>query len=150
EGVEGRTSDIVGRFVMPSTLRAQLPAANGIGTAEALARFYAMLVGGGELDGVRILRPETVAEATRVQVTADVDRTSGLPSSYGLGFLVGGWSPPFDQLGVFGHSGQQCAIAYGDPARGLGVAYVTNGLHDPYVVQTRTEEMAAAIIAACD
>ncbi|MPZ97934.1 MAG: serine hydrolase [Dehalococcoidia bacterium] len=149
EGVEGRTSDIVRRFTQPSTLRAQLPAANGIGTAEALARFYAMLVGGGELGGVRLLRPESVAEATRVHAAADEDRTSGLPSSYGLGFLVGGWAPPFDQPGVFGHSGQQCAVAYGDPARGLGVAYLTDGLHDPYVVQTRTEEMAAAVVAAC-
>jgi len=43
----------VARFNAPATLEAQLPAANGIGTAEALARFYAMLEQGGVLDGVR-------------------------------------------------------------------------------------------------
>ncbi|MEX1022252.1 MAG: serine hydrolase domain-containing protein [Dehalococcoidia bacterium] len=149
DGVEARTSDIVRRFVAPSTLRAQMPAANGIGTAAALARFYALLAAGGELDGVRLLSRETVAEATRAHVTSDMDRTSGLPSSYGLGFLVGGIFPPFDEPGVFGHSGQQCAISYADPARGLAVAYLTNGLHDPYVVQVRTEEMAWAIREAC-
>ncbi|MCB9491466.1 MAG: beta-lactamase family protein [Dehalococcoidia bacterium] len=149
EGSEGRTTAIVERFRMPETLRAQMPAANGIGTADALARFYAMLVNGGELDGARILRPETVAEATRVHVQTDLDLTSGLPSSFGLGFIVGGLFAPFDQPGVFGHSGQQCAIAYGDPAHGLAVSYLTNGLHDPYVVQVRTEEMVWAILEAC-
>jgi len=149
EGSEHRTTDIVERFRLPATLRGQLPAANGIGTARALARFYAMLVNGGELDGVRLLRPETVAEVTRIHVQTDLDLTSGLPSSFGLGFIVGGLFAPFDQPGVFGHSGQQCTIAYGDPAHGLAVAYVTNGLHDPYVVQVRTEEMAWAILEAC-
>ena len=79
----------------------------------------------------------------------NADLTSGLPSSFGLGFIVGGLFAPFDQPGVFGHSGQQCAIAYGDPAHGLAVSYLTNGLHDPYVVQVRTEEMVWAILEAC-
>ena len=149
EGIEGRTSDIVRRFRLPSTLRGQLPAANGIGTAEALARFYAMLVGGGEFEGARLLAPATVAEATSVQVEAPLDRTSGLPSSYGLGFLVGGVWSPFDTPSVFGHSGQQCTISWGDPETGVAAAYVTNGLHDPYVVQVRTEEMFHAIREAC-
>lgn len=149
EGAEKRTSDIVRRFRLPSTLRGQLPAANGTGTADALARFYALLVNGGELDGVRLLAPATVAEATRVHVTADFDRTSMLPSSYGLGFMVGGIFPPFDTPGVFGHGGQQCAISWGDPATGTAVAYLTNGLHDPYVVQVRTEEMFQAVREAC-
>ncbi len=149
EGTEARTSGIVERFRMPSTLGGQLPAANGIGTADALARFYAMLAGGGELDGVRLLSPETVAEATRVHVHTDEDLTTGLPSSFGLGSIVDGLFAPFDQPGAFGHSGQQCAIAYAEPDLGLAVAYLTNGLHDPYVVQVRTEEMAWAIREAC-
>lgn len=150
EGSERRTSNIVERFRLPATLRGQLPAANGVGTAAALARFYAALVAGGHLDGVRLLSPETVADATRVHVHTDLDLSTGLPSSFGLGFIAGGLFAPFDQPGVFGHSGQQCAIAYGDSALGLGVAYLTNGLHDPYVVQVRTEEMVWAIREACE
>ncbi|MDA1010702.1 MAG: serine hydrolase [Chloroflexi bacterium] len=149
EGSEHRTSAIVGHFRLPATYRAQLPAANGVGTAESLARFYAMLAGGGELNGVRLLRPETVAEATRVHVQTEHDLTSGLPSSFGLGFVTDGLFAPFDRAGVFGHSGQQCAIAYAEPDLGIGVAYLTNGLHDPYVVQVRTEEMVWAIREAC-
>ena len=150
EGSERRTSDIVRRFSMPSTLRGQLPAANAIGTAEALARFYAMLECGGELDSRRLLREETVRAAASVQWTADYDRTTTLPASYGLGFIVGGAFEPFDQPGVFGHPGQQSTIGYGDPARGLAVAYLTNGLHDPVHVQLRHTEVALALAAACD
>lgn len=149
QGVERRTSEIVRRFRLPATLRGQLPAANGIGTAEALARFYAALVAGGAFGDARLLDRHTVAEATSEQVSAAIDRTTGLPSSYGLGFLTGGAFSPFDEPGVFGHSGQQCAIAWGDPARGVACAYLTDGLHDPYVVQVRTEEMVWAVREAC-
>jgi len=153
DGTERRTSGIVERFRMPSTLRAELPAANGIGTAEALARFYAMLErrwnGSEAYAGVCPLPVDLVRTATRVQNAVDADRTSHLPSSYGLGFLVGGPFSPFNEPDVFGHSGQQCATGYADPHRGLAVAYVTNGLQDPLTVQLRTEEMATAIIEAC-
>ncbi|MGE3855511.1 MAG: serine hydrolase domain-containing protein [Dehalococcoidia bacterium] len=153
EGTERRTSRIAELFASPAVLRAQVPAANAIGTAEALARFYAMLEQGGALTiggrEVRILSPETVAEATRVHVQTERDLSSGLPSSYGLGFIVGSWYAPFDRAGVFGHGGQQSTISYADPSLGLAVAYVTNGLHDPLVVQLRTEEMVQAIAEAC-
>lgn len=154
DGTERRTSEIVERFRLSSTLRAQLPAANVIGTAEALARFYAMLErrwnDSDAYAGVCPLPPDLVRTATSVQNTVDFDHTSHLPSSYGLGFVVGGAFPPFDQPDVFGHTGQQCAVGYADPRRGLAVGYITNGLQDPLTVQLRTEEMAAAIIEACD
>ncbi len=150
EGSERRTSEMAARFNAPATLQAQIPAATGIGTAEALARCYAMLERGGALDGMRMLRPDTVREATSVQAETVADRTSGLPASYGLGFFVGGVWEPFNLPGVFGHSGQQCVIAYADSARGLAVAYVTNGLQDPATASRRTAEVVAAAIAACD
>lgn len=150
EGVERRTTEMVERFNRPSTLEAQLPAANAIGTAEALARFYAMLERGGTIGGASILRPSTVAEATRVHAESLADRTSGLPSSYGLGFMVGGVWEPYRTPGVFGHGGQQCAIAYADPLHGLAVAYVTNGLQDPATYAARIEDVVVAARAACE
>lgn len=150
QGAEARTSDIVRRFGLRATLTGQLPAANGIGTAEALARFYAMLERGGELDGVRVLGTETVRAATAVAWRTELDRTFQLPATYGLGFLLDGALEPFNEPGVFGHSGQQCTISYADPRRGLAVAYVTSGLHEPVSVQLRVSEVGLAAIAACD
>jgi CubicO group peptidase (beta-lactamase class C family) len=149
EGSERRTTEMVERFNRPATLQAQVPAATGIGTAEALARFYAMLERGGILHGVRFLGQETVAEATRTHVETVADRTTGLPAAYGLGFAVGGVWEPFNLPGVFGHGGQQCAISYADPTRGLAVAYVTNGLHDPATVSRRTTDVVTTAIEAC-
>ena len=148
-GGERRSSDIVRRFNAEPTLRGQLPAANAIGTAEALARFYDCLLRGGAREGARLLQPETVAAATSVQRTDDYDRTTTLPASYGLGFLVGGPFEPFDQPDVYGHTGQQCTIGYADPRRGLAVAYLTNGLQGPVELHQRTREIAEALIAAC-
>ena len=153
-GSERRTSDIVRRFRLPSTLRAQMPAANAIGTAEALARFYdAILDWRSPHDASprpRLLSAETATQATTRQWRADFDRTFMLPASYGLGFLTGGVMEPYNEPGVFGHSGQQSTIGYADPGRGLAVAYLTNGLHGPLEVQMRYAEVALAIIAACE
>ena len=150
EGSERRTSAIVARFNAAATLQAQLPAANAIGTAEALARFYAMLERGGSLDGVRILGAPLVREATTLQASTEADRTTGFPAAVGFGIFLGPGFSPFDEPGVFGHSGQQCAVGYADPERGLAVGYVTNGLQDPVTVALRHAEIAAAIIAACE
>jgi CubicO group peptidase (beta-lactamase class C family) len=73
------------------------------GTGPDYLRFLRMLDGGGELDGVRILAPETVAEMTRNQIgDLEVGRlTTAIPASsndaeffpgmvkrWGLGFLL--------------------------------------------------------------
>lgn len=149
EGSERRTSWMVERFNSEATLRGQLPAANAVGTAEALARFYAMLANGGELDGVRILRPETVREATSVQASTESDALWGMPAAYGLGFILGSY-PPLDTPGAYGHFGQQCCVSWADPARGIAAAYITNGLHEPAIVALRNAEIGAAVIGACE
>ena len=46
-------------------------------TAEDLARFSRMLLGGGQLDGVRILSEASVAEMTRVQTDGSNRRGNG-------------------------------------------------------------------------
>ena len=45
-----------------ATVQAMIPAANGQFTARSLARMYAMIADGGELDGVRLLSAETIRE----------------------------------------------------------------------------------------
>jgi CubicO group peptidase (beta-lactamase class C family) len=71
-----------------------------VSTASDYARFCQMLVNGGELDGVRLLSPKTLAVMTSDQVPPDAARVSMLPvtqdlspipelgQSFGLGFAV--------------------------------------------------------------
>jgi hypothetical protein len=56
------------------TWTAELSAANGTGTAHALARMYAAVI--GSVDGVRPLAPETVARATEERCRG-IDRVAG-------------------------------------------------------------------------
>lgn len=52
---------------IPAWLESEVPANNGTATARSLARLFAALAGGGELDGVRILKPATIAVMREVR-----------------------------------------------------------------------------------
>jgi CubicO group peptidase (beta-lactamase class C family) len=148
-GLETTTKDAAALFNREAIRRATIPAATGIGTARDMARFYASLVDGGELDGVRLLSEETVAEATACQVEVERDVTMGVPSRYALGFGLGG--TPWDKYGslspprVFGHGGLGSIVGWGDAEENVAMAYVTNGIRDEYEHGARVNTMADAV-----
>ena len=106
------------------TVQAVIPAANGQFTARSLARMYAMLAGGGELDGVRLLSEERVREITQVQ-SRKRDRVLFLPMHWRMGyhraFTLGVSAPS-----AFGHYGYGGSGAFCDPSRKLAVALTLN------------------------
>lgn len=106
---------------------AEIPAANGHGTAAALARAYGALALGGTLDGVRVLSPESIARASEEQASGPDAVLLGLPMRFGLGFFL---TQPLIPLGpnprAFGHPGAGGSIAFADPDARLGFAYVAN------------------------
>ena len=59
----------------PEVLAAEMPSSNGVGTARSVARMYAALI--GEVDGIRLITPETLSRASEV-VVSDTDRVIGL------------------------------------------------------------------------
>jgi CubicO group peptidase (beta-lactamase class C family) len=110
----------------------EVPAAFGIGTARALARMYAAIL--GEIDGVRLLAPATVAAATTPQ-TDDVPAliesgTAGPDIRFGLGYQLA--SPSMPGLGPrsFGHTGAGGRLALADPDHDIAFAYVGNSMRD--------------------
>jgi CubicO group peptidase (beta-lactamase class C family) len=107
----------------------ELPSSNGIGTARAVARLYASLI--GEVDGVRTLRPETVAAATVVQ-SRGPDRVLLLETCFGLGFMLPPCLAPACGPRAFGHGGAGGSVAFADPERDIAFVYVMNHLRfDP-------------------
>ena len=66
---------------------AEVPSTNGHGNARAVARIYSALAGDGELDGVHMLAPATVARAIEEQVNGS-DIVLERPTRYGLGFQL--------------------------------------------------------------
>jgi CubicO group peptidase (beta-lactamase class C family) len=114
---------------------AEIPAINGHATATGLARFFAGLVGGGELDGVRLVAESTVAAMTAGELTA-VDKVFGEEVTWGLGV----WVEP-DGFGMGGLGG---SLAMADPELGIAEAYVTRTMAD----HDRADAMDAALRAA--
>ncbi|MGW1875906.1 serine hydrolase domain-containing protein [Streptomyces sp. NPDC001975] len=111
---------------------AELPASNGIGTARALARMYAALI--GEVDGVRLFTPETLASAAAEQA-AGVDKVIMLPIRYGSGYMLPVETNPMTGPHAFGHPGRGGSLAFADPEHGIAFGYVMNsiveGAEDP-------------------
>jgi CubicO group peptidase (beta-lactamase class C family) len=105
---------------------AEIPAVNAHTNARALARLYGVLACGGEGDGVRLLRPETLARATEQQCEGP-DAVTGLPGRLALGF---GLSLPEWPLGPgrrsFGHPGAGGSVGFADPEARLGFGYTPN------------------------
>ena len=109
----------------------QLPAGNGVTNAASLAKMYAAMI--GEVDGVRILKPETVEKARTLRTGAmspagDLGKLAalGLPVQYGLGYQLSNGPEDRMGLGSFGHDGAGGRIAFAHPESGVAAAYVAN------------------------
>jgi CubicO group peptidase (beta-lactamase class C family) len=105
---------------------AEIPAANGHGTARSLDRLYAALACGGTLDDVRLLSPAMVAEAGREWVRG-LDRVMRLPTAFGLGFerTIPEWKFG-PNPNTFGHNGSGGSLGMVDPDTGISLGYVMN------------------------
>jgi CubicO group peptidase (beta-lactamase class C family) len=134
EGLGIPASESAALFNEESVHRAVIPAANGVGTARDMARFYACIANGGELDGTRVLAEETVAEATTTHAETDDDGTLSRPARYALGFWTGGLAN--DMFGsasherMVGHAGLGSIFGWADLDSGVSFAYVTNGIRE--------------------
>lgn len=134
EGLGIPASESAETFNDETVRRAVIPAANGIGTARDMARFYACIANGGELNGTRLLNEETVAEATQIHAETESDGTLSRPARYALGFWTGGLANDmfgsFSRERMFGHAGLGSVFGWGDPELNVGFAYVTNGIRE--------------------
>jgi CubicO group peptidase (beta-lactamase class C family) len=139
------------------TRTAVIPAAGVSTTARDLARFYAALLAGGELDGVRVVAAATVEEARRPSSDGEVDRFIRLPIRWAQGFQLGGpgssggWRRPMGQRSsplTFGHNGSNCCIGWADPDRGLAFGYLTNLLVPGHEGARHLSDVADEVLAA--
>lgn len=108
-----RWNDASGPRVVPN------PSGGLFSTAADLDRFYQMILGGGELDGKRIVSEESVRQMTSVQ-TGDLVTGFTPGNGWGLGWCIvrqpqgvtGMVSP-----GTFGHGGAYGTEAWIDPVK---------------------------------
>jgi CubicO group peptidase (beta-lactamase class C family) len=136
----------------PRFLTAVVPAANIVTNANELSRFFEIFRAGGELDGVRVMEPETIARALTEQSRLEIDLSLGFPTRFSLGLMLGAKVlSPFgrDTDKAFGHLGLINIMGWADPERGLSAAMITSGKPMLYpelprffgVMQTITSEV---------
>ncbi|WP_435272033.1 serine hydrolase domain-containing protein [Streptomyces parvulus] len=112
-------------FDAPEVQAAELPASNGIGTAHGLARMYAALI--GEVDGVRLLTPETLESATKEQASGK-DQVMLIPSRFSSGFMLPTETNLMTGLNAFGHTGRGGSLGFVDPEHGIAFGYAMNNI----------------------
>jgi CubicO group peptidase (beta-lactamase class C family) len=102
--------------------RDRYPAANGglFSTAHDYARFCRMVLRGGELDGRRYLKPESVRGMTAI-LTGDLQTGFTPGNGWGLGWCVVRKPEGVTAMlspGTFGHGGAYGTQAWIDPEKG--------------------------------
>jgi CubicO group peptidase (beta-lactamase class C family) len=133
-----------GTFNEPAFHAAEIPAANGIGTARALSRMYAACI--GEVDGVRLLEPGTLEKAMEVQSSGE-DLVLGYETAYATGFQLPFPFRPMAGQGSFGHYGMGGSVAFAHPERGFAFAYVMNQMQPSGGVDPRPHAIVEALKA---
>lgn len=111
-------------LVDPRLLDAAVPAMNGYFDAVSLGGMYAMLAGGGELGGVRVLSGATVRKASAIQ-NNQRDRIIVINMQWRLGYhrapIIAKQLPR-----AYGHFGFGGSGAWADPEHDLALAMVCN------------------------
>ncbi len=108
----------------PAVMALELPWMGAVTTADDLARAYAATI--GELDGVRLVRPEALQPLRARQSWSTRDRVLQKPLGWSQGFLKEQRTLFSPNPASFGHAGAGGALGWADPDAELAWAYVPN------------------------
>ncbi|MGZ3420686.1 MAG: serine hydrolase domain-containing protein [Polyangiales bacterium] len=106
-------------------MAACIPSSNGVFTARALARMYAALANGGELDGVRLMSRRTLERAIEQHVHG-LDRVTWVPAEWRLGYARLHTARRRPPPRGFGHDGYGGSGAWAEPDLDLSMALTKN------------------------
>ena len=127
---------------------AEIPAANGHGTARSLAKLYGALARGGELDNVRVMSPKEIAQCS-VEQASGPDTCLFINTRFSLGFMM---SQPGASLGPnpksFGHPGAGGSLGYADPEAKIGFGYTMNKMQASLLIDPRATALIESIYAS--
>jgi CubicO group peptidase (beta-lactamase class C family) len=151
----GRALSLSGAFGMGGTFNrrdvhaAEIPAANCITNAAALAKVYAATL--GPVDGVQLIEAD-VRDRARTKITPDGENDLCLmmPTTFGMGFMVHGLFTPYAGPGSYGHPGAGGSVAFAQPERELAFAYVMNTMAANLAGDLRAQRLIDAAVAAAD
>jgi CubicO group peptidase (beta-lactamase class C family) len=131
KAIGGTVHEIIPYTNTPLFLTTVVPSSNTVSTAYEMSRFAEIWRRGGELDGVRVMQPETLRGAVTECRRLRPDFAVGLmPARWGTGFILG--TNRFGPFGrnapaAFGHLGLVNVAIWADPERGLAAGLISSG-----------------------
>jgi CubicO group peptidase (beta-lactamase class C family) len=131
KAIGGTVHEIIPYTNTPLFLTTIVPSSNTISTADELSRFAEIWRRGGELDGVRVMSPETLRGAAAECRRLRPDFAIGLmPARWGTGFILG--TKRFGPFGrnataAFGHLGLTNIAVWADPERDIAAGVISSG-----------------------
>lgn len=133
----------------PEWRAAGIGGAGGQGNARSVARLNGLVAGRGEVDGVRLVRAETVDRVFADPIEG-VDLVLGLPLTWGLGWgLRNDASTPYVPEGrVASWGGWGGSLVTADADRGITFAYVMNRMGEGVLASPRAQAYLAAVYDA--
>jgi CubicO group peptidase (beta-lactamase class C family) len=131
KAIGGTVHEMIPITNTPLFLSTIIPSSNVVSTANEMSRFAEIWRRGGELDGVRVLSPETMYNAVRECRRLRPDFALGLqPGRWGTGFNLGTkrWGP-FGRNAphAFGNLGLVNIALWADPERALSAGVISSG-----------------------
>lgn len=118
----------------PDWRKAELGSCNGHGNARSVARILSVISTGGEVDGVRLVKPETIDLIFQEQ-SMGPDLAIGFPFRFGMGFALTApdlWPPYLPSSGrVCWWAGAGGSIGVMDLDRGMTISYTPNKMQMP-------------------
>ena len=136
----------------PAARSSSIPSLGGIGSASALARFYAMLASGGSANGVQIFRHHSIRQM-EAPLSQGMDKVLRLETAFSAGFMkdpVGSDGEKLRRtfgtsLRAFGHPGAGGSLAFADPEARIGFAYVMNQMEPGVLPKRRALSIVEAL-----
>ncbi len=120
----------------------------GIGSASALAKFYAALANGGEIGGRRFFGNDSIKLMTTT-ISDGLDRVFEIPTAFSAGFMKDSASVrrkifgPFTN--AFGHPGAGGSHAFADSENKISFAYVMNQMEQSVLPNEKSLRLVDAI-----
>jgi CubicO group peptidase (beta-lactamase class C family) len=131
KAIGGTVHEIIPYTNTAKFLTTIVPSSNTVSTANELSRFAEIWRRGGELDGVRVLSPETMRAAVAQSRQLRPDFAVGLmPARWGTGYMLGTnrWGPfGRNAPDAFGNLGLANIAIWADPPRGLAAGLISSG-----------------------
>ena len=133
----------------PAMRSAALPSLGGIGSADSLAKFYAMLAGGGDWCGRQYFSTQALRMMT-TRIAEGPDKTLCTPTAFSAGFMMDAMEGEARNLfgpsrSAFGHPGAGGSLAFADPENRIGFAYVMNQMEAGVLPKARALDLVKAV-----